>query len=110
MPCGVYGKYGHNGVTCPQDGERVSLHHGGPRSRRCECCGQYGYATQRHHTRGRGDDSDYLDLCTDCHLQCTVTTAIPRTFRSNRASVGSLIGRVGGCATDFIYRVGMLFP
>jgi hypothetical protein len=70
MSCGVCGRSGHNSVTCPHDGGRLSLTFAGPRSRRCECCGQYGYDIQRHHTRGRGDDSDYLDLCNDCHLQC----------------------------------------
>ncbi len=40
------------------------------KSKRCQCCGQYGYAIESHHTRGRAEDSDRLDVCVDCHLRC----------------------------------------
>lgn len=69
MACGVCGAPGHNVVTCPHDAPRVRFSAAG-KSKRCECCGQYGYDIQRHHTRGRSDDSDYLDVCYDCHLDC----------------------------------------
>ena len=69
MPCGVCGAIGHNARSCAHDAPRLRLR-SGKKSRRCECCGQYGYDVQRHHTRGRGDDSDYLDVCCDCHLTC----------------------------------------
>jgi hypothetical protein len=69
MPCGVCGGTGHNARSCVHDAPRVAIS-GGRKSKRCECCGLYGYDVQRHHTRGRGDDSDYLDVCCDCHLTC----------------------------------------
>lgn len=70
MPCGVCGNYGHNSKTCLYIAKRTRLATHIPKSKRCQCCGQYGYATQRHHTKARGDDSDFLDLCFDCHLRC----------------------------------------
>jgi hypothetical protein len=69
MPCSICGKEGHNAANCPYDGNRVSVA-GDKKQKRCECCGQYGYDIERHHTRGRSDDSDYLDVCFDCHLEC----------------------------------------
>jgi len=53
-------------------GKRIPVGLGLSKSFRCECCG-LGLGEleiQRHHTRGRSDDSDYLDLCTSCHLWC----------------------------------------
>ena len=70
MPCGVCGAWGHNAVTCPHEAQRANFSSSASKSRRCECCGQYGYEIKRHHTRGRGDNSDYLDVCLDCHLKC----------------------------------------
>ena len=70
MACSVCDRSDHNAATCPHDGERRQLPPECRRSRRCECCGQCGYKIHRHHTRGRGDDSDYLDVCVDCHLTC----------------------------------------
>jgi hypothetical protein len=69
MACGVCNLKGHNAATCAFNAPRVPL----PpvrKSKRCECCGQYGYGMHRHHTRGRGDSSDYLDVCVDCHVEC----------------------------------------
>ena len=68
--CSVCGRCGHNRTRCPYDGPRASLSHMGAKSARCECCDQKGYAMQRHHTRGRADNSDYLDVCYECHLFC----------------------------------------
>ena len=70
MSCGVCGTPGHNAVTCYHNGPRVSFSKEHRKSKRCECCGLYGYQIQRHHTRGRGNDSDYLDVCLDCHQHC----------------------------------------
>lgn len=70
MACGICGKDGHNAKTCAYDGKRARVGVGIKKSRRCECCGQYGYEIQRHHTKARSDASNYLDLCCDCHLQC----------------------------------------
>jgi hypothetical protein len=70
MPCGTCGAWAHNAATCPHEGVRAPFSSVTSKSRRCECCAQYGYEIQRHHTRGRGDDSDYLDVCRDCHLEC----------------------------------------
>jgi len=70
MACGVCGIEGHTRVTCVYHGPRTNLKFAGPKSMRCECCGSYRYVTQRHHTRGRADDSDYLDVCIDCHVEC----------------------------------------
>src|SRR5215831_4250082 len=60
---------GHNQTTCSYNGERVTFSGAIPRSPLCECCGKHA-KTHRHHTRGRADDSDFLDICTDCHLTC----------------------------------------
>jgi hypothetical protein len=70
MACGVCNSQTHNARTCPYNGKRkrVAVHI--PKSKRCECCGQYGYIIERHHTRGRSDDSDALDVCRRCHLHC----------------------------------------
>jgi hypothetical protein len=68
--CGVCGRVGHDRRTCPIDAPRVNFPGAIPRSRRCECCGQFGYRMQQHHTRGRGVVSDGLDVCLDCHTEC----------------------------------------
>jgi ribosomal protein L31 len=70
MACGVCNSQTHNVRTCPYEGKRRPVGRGIPKSNRCECCGQYGYVIHRHHTRGRADDSDYLDVCNGCHLHC----------------------------------------
>jgi hypothetical protein len=67
--CSVCGVPGHNSASCPHNGVRVNFSRSIPKSRRCECCGRRTKA-HRHHTRGRSDDSDFLDVCTDCHLTC----------------------------------------
>jgi len=71
MVCSVCHKLGHNSAKCPQNGPRVGWNfQQEPKSKRCECCGQYGYEIHRHHTRDRGNNSYYLDVCFDCHLKC----------------------------------------
>lgn len=70
MACGVCGQIGHNQITCDHAVARAAFSRSIGRSKRCECCGQYGYDIQRHHTRGRGNLSDFLDLCADCHIEC----------------------------------------
>lgn len=70
MSCGVCGKIGHNVQTCKYNAKRTRVAPGKPKNKRCECCGNYGYAIERHHTKGRGDNSDYLDVCNGCHLDC----------------------------------------
>lgn len=70
MACGVCGTIGHNIATCSYNAKRVNFPSASRKSKRCECCGQYGYKIQRHHTRGRGNDLDYLDVCSDCHIEC----------------------------------------
>ncbi len=70
MPCGVCGKLGHNNLTCPYNLKRKSISTELQKSKRCQCCGQYGYAIERHHTLGRGSDRGFLDVCKDCHLIC----------------------------------------
>lgn len=69
-PCGVCGRPGHNRSTCPYDGPRESFSRAIPKSRRCQCCGRYGYEIQRHHARGRGVAWDQLDVCDACHVEC----------------------------------------
>lgn len=93
MACSVCESQNHNIRTCPYEGQRIPVGLGIPKSKRCECCGQYGYDIHRHHTRGRADDSDYLDVCRDCHLHCCHdgnTRILPRKPRVcrilNRAS------------------------
>lgn len=68
--CGVCGREGHDRRTCPYDGQRIGFSRAVPKSRRCECCGSARYGTERHHTRGRANASDFLDVCLDCHLNC----------------------------------------
>lgn len=51
--------------------------------------------TERHHTRGRSDDSDTLDVCGRCHLHCFMLS-IGITFRSNLGYAEFLIARVIG--------------
>jgi hypothetical protein len=70
MACGVCGTEGHNILTCVYDAPRANISKSIPKSKRCECCGSYRYGTERHHTRGRGNASDFLDLCLDCHIAC----------------------------------------
>lgn len=70
MSCGVCDSPTHNVRTCPYDGTRIPVGRGIPISKICECCGRYGRKSKRHHTRGRSDDSDYLDVCDACHLEC----------------------------------------
>jgi hypothetical protein len=68
--CGVCGRPGHNRTSCPHNGPRVHFSRAIPKRRRCDCCGQAKYKKYRHHPRGRSDDSDFLDVCYDCHLYC----------------------------------------
>jgi hypothetical protein len=71
MACGICDRKGHNAQTCPHDAPRIPVRK--KRASTCECCGSNRYETHAHHTRGRGDPSDSLDLCTGrdgCHLQC----------------------------------------
>lgn len=68
--CSVCGRRGHDRRTCPYDGPREQFSSAIPKIRRCHCCGQYGYSTKRHHTRGRANASDHLDVCDACHLTC----------------------------------------
>lgn len=70
MACGICGSSTHNSATCAHGGWRVKFPPSIPKSKQCECCGQYGYEIQRHHTRGRADVTDHLDVCADCHLEC----------------------------------------
>lgn len=70
MSCGICGAWGHNKARCPYNATRTHFSASDAKMKRCECCAQYGYEIQRHHTRGRGDNSDYLDVCSDCHLDC----------------------------------------
>ena len=68
--CGACGRGGHDRRTCPYEGKRVSFDRSIPKGHQCECCGSSRYETQRHHTRGRANPSDFLDVCFDCHLTC----------------------------------------
>lgn len=68
--CTGCGGTGHDRRTCGYTGQRRHFSRSIPRSKRCECCGKYGYDIQRHHPRGRADDSDWLDVCNGCHLHC----------------------------------------
>lgn len=70
MACGVCGKEGHNVKTCPYDGPRIAVERESEKSKRCRCCGQYGYDITEHHTEGRSNPYAYLDVCYDCHLTC----------------------------------------
>lgn len=70
MPCGIYGALGHNKATCLHNAHRLHFSPSDPKRKRCECRAKYGYKIQRNHRRGRGDNSDYLDVCSDCHLDC----------------------------------------
>lgn len=67
--CSVCDSSNHDRRNCPHDGRRIPFSGTIPRSGLCECCGRY-RGKQRHHTRGRSDDSDFLDLCGPCHLHC----------------------------------------
>jgi hypothetical protein len=67
--CSVCDSTNHDRRNCPYDGPRIRFSRTIPMSASCECCGQYP-AAQRHHTRGRSDDSDKLDVCHSCHLHC----------------------------------------
>jgi hypothetical protein len=68
--CGVCGGAGHDRRTCPYDGQRIGFSRAIPKNSHCECCGSSRYGTERHHTRGRSNPSDFLDVCLDCHLDC----------------------------------------
>ena len=68
--CGICGGSGHDRRTCPYDGERLNFSRSIPKSGRCECCGSPRYGTQRHHTRGRSNLADFLDVCLGCHIDC----------------------------------------
>lgn len=68
--CSGCGSSSHDRRTCGYVGEPRHFSRSIPRAKRCECCGKYGYETHRHHPRGRADDSDWLDVCNGCHLQC----------------------------------------
>jgi|GEM_PF-1820322 len=72
MPCSKCGKKGHNIQTCSYHAKRKSFPQNYPKSKRCQCCGQYGYEIQKHHTKGRGDISPnaHLDVCRSCHVHC----------------------------------------
>ncbi len=70
MPCGLCGAWGHNIVTCSHNAKRTRVAPTIAKSEWCECCGRSGLDIVRHHTRGRGDDSDFLDVCRTCHLYC----------------------------------------
>lgn len=70
MACGVCGSQDHNARMCPYSSKRRPFARTAKKSKRCQCCGQYGYAIEAHHTRGRADDSNRLDVCIDCHLRC----------------------------------------
>lgn len=72
MACSYCGREGHNVTTCPHCKERAPFSASRRKSKRCQCCGQYGYDIHTHHSRGRSVNSisAALDLCTDCHLQC----------------------------------------
>jgi hypothetical protein len=67
--CSVCGSVNHDRRNCPHDGRRIPFSGSIPKSRICECCGG-NRGKQRHHTRGRSDGSDFLDLCNQCHLHC----------------------------------------
>ena len=68
--CGACGRAGHNRTNCPYTGQRCHFSRSIPKSRRCQCCGQFRYGTQCHHSRGRADASARLDVCGDCHIEC----------------------------------------
>lgn len=72
MACGVCDDTTHNRRTCPWDAPRRHFSRSIPKSKCCECCGSYRYEVERHHSRGRGDNSPsaILDLCAGCHLDC----------------------------------------
>jgi hypothetical protein len=70
MPCGVCNAEGHNIKTCVYNARRVPAAPNVKKSSRCQCCGQYGYAIHRHHTKGRGNPNHFLDVCGDCHKDC----------------------------------------
>lgn len=67
--CSICDSSTHDRRNCPFDGPRVSFSKAIPMSAACECCGSR-QSRHRHHTRGRSDDSDFLDLCNRCHLHC----------------------------------------
>lgn len=67
--CSVCDSTYHDRRSCPHDGPRISFSRSIPMAATCECCGEYP-AAQRHHTRGRSDDTDKLDVCATCHLHC----------------------------------------
>jgi hypothetical protein len=66
----VCGRAGHDRRTCPHDGERLKFPRAVPKSKSCRCCGSSRYDIERHHTRGRANLSDFLDVCNGCHLDC----------------------------------------
>jgi hypothetical protein len=68
--CSICGRDGHDRRACPYAGPRRRFSRVTPKSRRCQCCGLYGYPTKAHHPRGRADDSDRLDVCDECHVSC----------------------------------------
>jgi hypothetical protein len=68
--CGACRRKGHDRRICPYEGARAAFSRAIPKIRRCECCASSRYGTQRHHTRGRFNLSDFLDVCLDCHVDC----------------------------------------
>lgn len=68
--CAVCVRAAHDRRTCSYDGGRLNFCRSIPKSSYCECCGSPRYKIQRHHTRGRANPSDFLDVCNDCHVEC----------------------------------------
>ena len=66
MPCRLCGRAGHNRATCP-DAAAIS--------KRCQCCGQYGYTIVR---------SSVLDACSDCQEMCCYVGHRSRSARKPR--------------------------
>ena len=69
MACGVCGGFGHEAQQCPHKRAPIRLTAGG-KNKRCRCCGQHKSDIERHDTLGQGNDSDFLELCLECHLNC----------------------------------------
>ena len=72
MACFYCGAENHDIRNCRYAAKRKPFPKGYKYSKRCQCCGQYGYDIQLHHSRGRGDNHPdvALEMCVDCHLQC----------------------------------------
>lgn len=70
MACGVCGIEGHTRSTCVYDGPRINLNLLVQKGSVASVAGHIGTQLNGHHTRGRADYSDYLDVCIDCHVEC----------------------------------------